>query len=239
MFDVYFVEAELSTKTMHDWMATSIGMAAILSSTSLFIAIALAANYKQDEKNKNIILVIWPYARDAMKALRNTYRGIQSTLMLITLLDIKDLHHLIVPISLTLGAVVVMNRIWLRAITTQRAIMIEDNKQLLKEISAMKELTSTQIAEFSKRMHCQSKHLNRALLFSSIFTSMVEGLNPYIGTLALGALTPQMLSLITAFCCVYFFATISTKIHRELKVQGRALAVQNEIIAKLKNESRR
>ena len=228
LFDIYYANNELASKAMSEWLRSPEGFITAASSASGFIVISLLAIHL-DERNKNWIIFSWPYLRDSLKGLRNTHRGIQSTLTLIHILDIEDLRDLIVPVSVALGAITVLNRIWFRMTSTQRTKMIAENKTLLAEIKAANELSLAKITELSCQIQTQSKQLRIQLLISSVISGVIEGLNPFIGTLIIGSLTPWMLTIITSFCAVYFLATLATKIYDEINAQRQLNSLKEEI----------
>ena len=235
-FDVYLANSDLATKAMKEWMSSPEGFALSGLSAGAFITISLLANNfdKEDKNNfKRYTVILWPYARDSIKGLRNTYRGIQSTLTLMHLLDVEDLRHLIVPVSVLLGVATIVNRIWFRATSMDRRKMMEANASLLAEIKAAKELNSTQIHDLYSRIQEQSRQLRIQLLVSSALSGAIEGLNPYIGTLTVGFLSPSMLAVITAFCVIYFLATLMVKIYEEVMAQNRLMALEKEIVSAL------
>ena len=210
---------------MKEWMGSFAGIVTAALGSLAFITLALVAN-NHDKKDKDSIkyhaFVLWPYARDAMKGLRNTFRGVHSTLTLIHALDLNDFRQFIVPLSVLLGVVTVLNRILIRFNSSQRNKMMESNAKLLAEIKAIKVLDSTQIYAFRARIHAQSRGLRIQLLVSSAVSGMIDGLNRYIGTLTVRCI-PNMLLAITSFCAVYFLVTLSIKISDELKAQQKLM----------------
>lgn len=231
-FDIYFANNDLAAKAMREWMRSPQGLVTTVLSASTLIMLALIAN-SHDKKDKNhpesYVAIFWPYARDSMKGLRNAHRGIQSTFILIQLLEIKDLCHLIVPVSVLLGVCVVGNRSWFRYISSQRTKMMEVNANLLDEIKMAKELSPAQIHELSSRIAVQSMQLRIQLLVSSAFSGTMDGLNPYIGTLTAGFIAPSMMTAITIFCAIYFLTTLTIKINEEMNLQRKLIDQQKEI----------
>jgi hypothetical protein len=231
-FDIYFANTDLATKAMKEWINTPEGFATSYLSASAFIMISLLANkYDKEDKNqlKRYTAIAWPYVRDSIKGLRNVHRGMQSTLTLIHLLDIEDLRQLIVPASIALGVVTIANRIWFRAASKERSNLMTANARLLAEIKAAKALNSTQINELYKKIQKHSKELNIQLLVSAVLAGMIDGLNPFIGTLSVGLLSPSMLIVITVFCALYFLATLMIKIYEEINLQNQFIAQEKEI----------
>jgi hypothetical protein len=139
-FDLLHKDSPLSsTDEMHNWMITPAGIAvAAIESVSL-IAFAMLANFFNDKSKsalKRYIAFIWPYCRDLLQGLKNAYKGVRGALQALTTLVGQDLRYLMVPFGLALGAISVMNRIWLRRMRADRKVMQADNADLLREIQA-------------------------------------------------------------------------------------------------------
>ncbi|CEG58115.1 hypothetical protein [Legionella fallonii] len=228
LFDMYFSNTDAATQAMQEWISSPVGFSTIMLSTSSFIILSLLSNHLK-EKDKNYLILLWPYAREAMKCLRNTYRAVQSTLTLICFLDMGDLRNFIVSTSLLLGAAAVLNRVWFRSIASQRTKIMDENKKLLAEIQAATELDELKISQFINRIQVQSQQLRTQLLCSALVSGLIDGLNPYIGILILGSVTPSSLAVITVFCIIYFIATVAIKIYDELKTQEQLENQEREI----------
>ncbi len=228
LFDMHLANTDAAAQAMREWMSSSLGLSTIILSSTSFIVLSLLANHLKEE-DKNYFILFWPYARDAMKSLRNAYRAVQSTLTLICLLDIEDLRDFIVPASLLLGVVAVLNRVWFRFVASQRTKMMDENKKLLAEIHAATALDECKINEFINRIQEQTQQLRTQLLCSAIVSGIIDGFNPYIGILVLGSVTPTTLAVITAFCIIYLIATVAIKIYDELKAQEQLKNQEKEI----------
>lgn len=228
LFDMYFANTDSATQAMQEWLYSPLGLSTLILSSSAFIIFSLLANYLKD-KDKNYLISFWPYARDAMKGLRNVYRAVQSTLTLICLLDIDDLRDFIVPASLLLGIVAVLNRVWFRFVTSQRTKMMDENKKLLAEIHSVTELDENKSNAFINRIQVQSQQLSDQLLCSAILSGVIDGFNPYIGVLILGSVNPSALAVITLFCIIYLIVTVTIKIYDEFKAREQLENQEKEI----------
>lgn len=231
-FDIFLTNGELAAQAMHEWITSPVGAAITILGTISFIGFALLAN-KLDREDKNpfkrYIATLWPYIRDSLKSLRNTLRGVSSTLTLLYLVDLQDLRHLIIPLGLSLGILSVLNRIWIRYKSNQQNKMLEKNISLLDEIEGFNELTWEQIDDFRKKISKQSKQFIALSLFSSVLSGLIDGINPYIGALAVGTMMPPILVVITVFCCIYFLATLTMRIYDEINMQHRLYVAQKNV----------
>lgn len=230
-FDILLAGSDLASKAMQEWLHSPIGATvstlSILSSISCSLIAHLAD--KGDEKSFRFIITLWPYARDAMKSLCNALRGVSSTLNLFYVLEIQDIRHLIIPIGIFVGILSVLNRIWIRYKSDRFHEMLEQNTQLLINLEELKTLSSEQIDSMRRKIIKQSNPFKTCSLLSSVLSGLIDGINPYIGTLALVTLSSPALLLISAFCNAYFFAIIALRIHDEIIIQRKFLITQKKV----------
>lgn len=231
-FDLFFADSEFSAHEMQEWLSSPAGIAiGLLAATSL-ISFALLATYfdkGDDNALKRLIATSWPYIRDSLKSLRNALRGVTSTLTLIFLLDLADIRHLIMPLGLMIGILSILNRIWFRYKTNLQNEMLDTNKILLAEIRNLSELSREDIELIRDQICRPSTQLKILSFLSSLLCGLIDGINPYIGVLALGLLMPHALSFITIFCVIYFIATLTIRIYDEINLQNKLKISQKKI----------
>ncbi|WP_141650413.1 hypothetical protein [Legionella massiliensis] len=229
-FDIVLQNSESAAIAMQEWISSPLGAALTAISTISFVGFAfLASRLDKDDKNpiKRFIAILWPYIRDALKSLRNALRGVTSTLTLLHLLDIVDIRQLIIPLGLVIGVVSLINRIWSRYRLNQQDKMLNDAKTLLNEIADLKEFD--QIEELRRKIIKQTT-LSKTLSFLSVLLSaLIDGINPYIGALAIAAINPPVLIVITVFCSIYFLSTLITKIYDEINKQHQLTIAQKKV----------
>ncbi len=133
-----------STSDFYDFIDTPEGLAiTIAGTTTLVLLSALGTYYADADPKKNGLFVyflgiIWPYIRDALKAMKWAYKGIRSTLMLVLKYsgNAALLYHILFPITIVLGVLAVLVRIWIRQMRNKRKDMMRDNELLSAEIIA-------------------------------------------------------------------------------------------------------
>lgn len=231
-FDVYFKSSELALNEMQAWMHTPVGAAGTVLAAATLVSFSLLANYLDKHDNRflnQFIITSWPYIRDCLKSLRNSLRGVTSTLTLLFLLGLKDLRYLVVPAGLGLGIVSMLNRIYLRYKMDRQKEILKANKQLLAEIQNYAELTPEQIETFHSRIVTQSNRSKILSFISSLLSGLIDGINPYIGSLALGILAPPTLIFITTFCVIYFCAVLTIRIYDEINFQRKLKESEKKI----------
>lgn len=137
-FDVLNTNNKASTSDlMHDWMSTPSGALVAATEAITIISFSLIANkYKDNDPNafKRYTASLWPYLRDAMKGLKNGYKGIRSSMIAANFLAGQNLNYMIVPAGIFLGSLSVLNRIWYRRMTSLRKDMTGLNDDVLKYI---------------------------------------------------------------------------------------------------------
>lgn len=135
---VYADSAKSSNDVMHDWMETPAGAALAATEAITLVTFSLLANiFDDNDKNafKRYIAIAWPYCRDSLKGLKNAYKGVRNSLQAVSMLSGHDLQYMIVPLGLALGAISVLNRVWVRKYVKEpRMAMMKENSRLLLEI---------------------------------------------------------------------------------------------------------
>ncbi|WP_156812333.1 YdbT family protein [Legionella tunisiensis] len=213
-----------SADAMHEWMMSLEGMETIAATSVSLIVFSMLANYfRDDDKNsfKRYMAVVWPYCRDAMKGLKNAYKGVRSTFIVFELLNLtQDLHHLIVPVSLLLGGLSVLNRLWFRMLVGQdRKDMTRANIRLAQTIRKGPGLSEEEIATNRKKIYHHSERVRAMALLSAAYGGIVDGLYLYVGVLGICSLAPAVLEAMSVFCAIYFLTCVATRIYEEYNFQ--------------------
>ncbi|KTD60301.1 transmembrane protein [Legionella santicrucis] len=230
-FDIVLANSDLATKAMQEWIKSPMGASITTLIILSTISASLVTHYtiQEDKKPFRIVIILWPYIRDSMKSLRNALRGINSTLNLIFILEFQDIRHLIIPIGIFVGGLSVLNRIWIRYKSDQYHKMLEVNAQLLVDLEKLNTLSPKQIDRIRRKIAKQSNTLKTCPLLASVLSGLIDGINPYIGSLVLVTCSPSMLLLITSFCGIYFFATLAMRVHEEMNLQQEFLITQKKV----------
>ena len=150
LFDVLYANSPASSADMfHDFILTPEGIALLAIGAPAMICVAVIANYYEKKDNptliskayKDAILGYWPYVRDAMKALKNGYRGVRNVVSFMNLLILTQcinqwMTYLFMPIGLVLGLLSMNNRMWLRWMRDERKAQEKSNAALLNRVEA-------------------------------------------------------------------------------------------------------
>jgi hypothetical protein len=128
------------TDEMHDFLETPDGLISTAIESITIIAFSLMANiFKDDDNNafKRYIAVLWPYFRDAMKGVKNAYKGVRSALQAVGKIGVENLNHMIVPGGIALGLLSLANRFFMRRYVVEpRKDMMKDNETLLLQVQS-------------------------------------------------------------------------------------------------------
>ena len=194
------------------------------------------------------IAMYWPYARDVMKAMKNTYKGIRNTFILTDLLiPGHEYHYLAVPLGLVVGVMAAYNRTWLRKIRDERKTAKKANIELLKELFNTKKNVPINLDDYeslySKMMAEQAIIQNKirppshsqyfwlCTHLSAAISGLVDSPYLYFGALGLVVAAPTSLFFIFVATASFIFAAICicTRIYEEHNFQRELLSSQLEV----------
>ncbi|OGV44897.1 MAG: hypothetical protein A3F46_06100 [Legionellales bacterium RIFCSPHIGHO2_12_FULL_42_9] len=237
-FDALNTDATTSSSdTMHSWMLTPVGLAVAALESVFLIAFSMLANYHTQQPVQNLfnkyLIQSWPYFRDSLKGLKNSYKGISSLLMassFLGALSVQDLNLMLVPVAVALGGVTILNRIWYRRMKNQRKEKQEENARLLKEILARKTLTEQEAAEFDRRKKKAQEKTECGKAFgSAVLAGFTDGLYLYIGVYTLASITGPLFIAICVLSAVYVLTSIVTRIYEEYDYQNKLKTSQLKV----------
>lgn len=192
-FDLLYINSEFSpAKEMKKWLMTPWKNKLSLALTVILICIAMCAqpaSSKDADKRKQqaffvFISQYWPYLRDVLNALKNTYRVVHNLLVITNLYCPKSqaaLFH--IPIIIPLLAVNIFVLTWNRKMRTQRKEALAHNKRLLKEVQEALFIDLDALRAFRKRMQFQSDKERFCAYLSVAYIGFQDGLRSYSGFL--------------------------------------------------------
>lgn len=225
--DVFIANQDFDAQ--HELMLSPGGMAAIAAESIFIIGFSfLACHFDGDKSNalKKFIAVAWPYTRDTLKALKNCYKGLRSTLQIAELLGAPNMLSTLIPAGLALGALAAANRIWMRSMVSKRKIQQDKNKKLLQDIEKLEALTYLEWQSYLKQIEHQSHGLRAAAFASAAFGGMADSMYLYVGILTLGSLSSTVLWPMTVLCVVYAVSCVITRIYEEHQYQQKLILSQ-------------
>ena len=236
-FDVLYTDGlSSSTGVMNDWMMTPVAMAVNAAGSIALIVLSALGNYCDDdkatEKNeyKRAIAACWPYLRDGIKGLKNAFKGVRSTVQVISILSGQDLRYMIIPLGVVLGAVSVLNRSWYRRMKEKRLQMMDDNKKLLMQIKAIDGADAAACAQFRRQAIGQQSGLLRGMAMCSMaYGGFVDGMYLYMGVMAVTALAPQFFVAMAVCSAIFSLLCIVTRMYEEYDYQRKLVVTQANV----------
>ena len=179
------------------------------------------------------LAIIWPYFREALKGLKNSYKGTSSVLTALNflgVLGVENLNLLIVPVAVALGGITVLNRMWYRRMKNQRKENQEINAKLHKDILAHKKMTEEDAAAFRLRMRqAQNSQERRKSFASAAIAGFTDGLYLYMGVFTLAALTGPFFLAVCAISATYVLTAVITRLYEEYDYQNKLKASQVKV----------
>lgn len=235
-FDVLLTNSKTSSSdAMHEWMMTPAGIAIASAETIATVTFSVLANIFDDKDPdsaaKRYIATIFPYVRDGLKSLKNADKGVKSALKVAHLLGGADLNYLMLPASLVLGSLAVVNRLLFRYMYTLRKDMMDANEKILFEIQNDETITAEKCRVWLAKMEENKQNLSTRILamFSAVYAGSIDSLYLYVGVLSLCALTWPALVVMASFCAVYSLGCILSRVYEEYNFQRKLLVTHAKI----------
>ena len=230
-FDLFYTTSSISSSDiMHTWMLTPEGIATVATWSAFVIGLSILGNvYEKDDKEKfkQNIAHFQSYFRVVMKGLKNSYKGIRSTLQAASLLSAVDLRALMVPLGLVLGIISVINRLWYQKMVDLRKANQKCNKESLKAFKRG-DLSKDRCEQLIARIEKQNETNSLALL-SAFQSGLTDGLYLFMGSLAIASLCPPILITVLIFSALFSLLTIINRMYEEKIFQDKLTASQEDI----------
>jgi hypothetical protein len=156
VFDLFHTTepSSISVHALHEWMATPLGFIEALAWSLALIICAAVSNTDSASNDPDRLARYqkWKLFRDALKALRNTFRGLLSILKAFELLTSMSVRYMLLPGGLILGIIAMIVRVWYRSMGDDRQQEQDRQKDLISdmetwgsliELSTLAELETT------------------------------------------------------------------------------------------------
>ena len=233
-FDLYLANTKISSSdTMHDWTMTPEGIAVAATESISLIVFAVLANYfDDDDRNfiKRYIAILWPYFRDSLKALKNTYKGVRSVLDMMNQLGAgTSLNFMLIPASLALGLVLVVNRLLMRYMVEDRKAKMKANDNLLKEVMEAFDLSETKYQELRNQIRSQNPYVRAAARLGAGIGGTLDSWYLYMGVLSLTSVIFPLFVAMSVCCMVYSVLCVAIRVFEEYDFQRKLLITQARI----------
>lgn len=222
LFDLLYNTAPRpSADIMHDWMLTPEGIAAAASWSVFVIGFSVLGNVfkKKDEGIQGDIARLQPYFRVVMKGLKNSYKGIRSTLQAASLLSGEDLRHLMLPLGLALGIISVANRLWYQQMVDKRKAAQDKNDAYLNKILNNESCDDLQI---------EGETSDLAFL-SALQSGLTDGLYLFMGCLTITSFSTALLIPVLVFSAMFSLLTMINRVYEEKMFQDKLVVSQQKI----------
>ncbi|WP_126339187.1 FlxA-like family protein [Legionella spiritensis] len=238
--DLALTNSDLSSSdVMHELLLTPAGIAVAATESITLITLAMLGNYFDDkDKNrfKRYIATVWPYLRDVIKGSKNTYKGLRSTMQMMNVLGGPDLNSMLVPASLCLGAVAILNRLWMRRMQKNRKDMMKANAVLLAKIQDAHQLTEEECLRYRKQLQLQSKDTRIAAFGSVALGAVIDSLYLFVGTMFLAPVAWPLFVMMVTFSAIYAVSLIATRLYEEYDYQRKLLITEAKVELALSNK---
>ena len=176
---------------------------------------------------KHYLAVYWPFLRDIIKGLKNTFKGMTSTLQVGELLLGTDLHYFLLPTTLGLGLILAAVRLSLRSMKNQRKKEMDYNADLLIKVRS-EQYKYDQFAEIREKIVAQSHLSSFGWLFAAATGGLIDSLYLYVGILCLVVTpwAPGLLIFLVACSALYGLICIATRVYEEYEYQRLLIETQ-------------
>lgn len=223
--DAYLTNSKASSAdTMHNCMMTPTGASIAVAESLTLIGFSILASYFSDDdpdEVKRYIAIVWPYCRDALKALKNTYKGTSNTIKMLDLLTGKNFNPFILPVALGLTLILIANRIWYRKMVSDRKAMMKKNMSLLAEILLAQSLTKDKIKDKRDSILYQDMSTRLMAFASAAISGSIDSLYLFMGILVLAPVAWPLFVTLSACCVLYTTVTMVTRIYDEYDFQRK------------------
>lgn len=229
-----------SSDVMHDWMVSPAGIAVAAIESVGLVVFGMLANYLNDnDKNlfKRYLVTIWPYCRDTLKGLKNTYKGLRSLASMVDLLGGQNFNFMLLPLSLGLGILSIANRLWHRRMVSERKQMMKENAALLEKVKQHKgPFTEKTANDYRLEIRAQATRLRYTALGSAAYRGVIDGLYLYLGVFTLCPLTWPIFVAVSAFSLLYSTLSIAAYAYEERDYQRKLEIIQVKIELELSKQ---
>ncbi len=202
--------------------------------TGTFALLAAIGNtfYLSKHQREKQIAAFWQSVRDPSKTARGVCISVVSVLTVLQLLTKQDLSAFLLPITLPVVTLAMLNRIWRRKIGNQQKTIQNNNQNLLKTLQKKwdalhaKEITEKDYLDFVKdaqknKLQQSSGHTLAACFLSGFIEAAMNGPYMFMRTYSLAAFSWPGLIFIIASGITFVILGILSKLHEEIDSQNK------------------
>lgn len=119
---------------MHEWMTTPVGLSSAIGISAFFTVLACTAGIEENRNQKTKIGESWKFTREALQAARNGFKAVRGAIFTAAAVTAQNLKYLILPSSLAMSGVYMLNRLYMLKANDRRKAMIKDNERVFTSI---------------------------------------------------------------------------------------------------------
>ena len=205
---------------IHKLMRTPETLALIIGEGLFLVTYSFLASYFQDKDStkedpvKIFIMNSWPYFRDFLKGMKNGYRGLKTTLQIVTNLSGANVKMLVIPLGLAIGVLASANRFLIGYLNN-----IRDKKQKNNDINKLIPIDRNSYDRAIETIEWLNKKQRVLGYLSMGMGGLIDGVYLYAGLVALAALTSVLYTVAAAFSAFYVVTCIVSRLYEEYEKQ--------------------
>jgi len=215
---------------------------------SRILAITLARGHTKSQPLDKVIdffVVRWPEIRDILKAVRWSQRSLKTSLDVSKILAgqgylsqdiITGLSSALLPVTILLGGVGLVNRVWNRRMQENRKKWSKENNALFKRIDELEweSITLDNIQTYRDGIKRQLMSERKMAFASAAIGGLIDGMYMYLGVLTLTAvMAPWLYLTLVTVSLGYVMACIVSRVYEEKAFQDKFIRTQKEVELKL------
>ncbi|MFY7697764.1 MAG: hypothetical protein ACOVQX_02960 [Legionella sp.] len=240
-FDILYTSTTniLASDQMHEWMLTFNGIAIVAAQSIIIITCSLLANIyscsdseKSSDSLQSMIDASWSYCRDAMKGLKNAYKGTRSVVQIISFFSGLDLRQMIVPIGVVMGLFSIINRMFIRQLKETRKSFMKKNASLCTQAMEKKSIAQLDalVSTIDELFAGQLVGISRTSLYASAYGGFIDGLYLFMGVLGVSSsLAPPVVILLAVLSVSYTLICMATRTFEEQEFQNKLIQSQRKL----------
>lgn len=188
-------------------------------------------------QNKFLLFITtyWPYIRDALRGMKNAYKGIRTTFQVLGTLVGQDLRFLMIPFGLVLGVLCIFSRSWIRYVRAERDLILEANNRLLEELKVNLDkindpyLKEAACAAKLKEIRRESARMRALTNCAAAYGGAVDGLYLYMGVMTLASLIPPLFLMAAIISAAISLLCIVSRVYEQKEEQRRVMSTETKI----------
>jgi hypothetical protein len=231
-----FFPAYNNAKALHDFLLSPEGIAIVTGEALFLVAFSFLAGRLErdptakDDPVKKAIIIAWPYFRDVMKGMKNSYKALNTAFSIASTITGADLKSVLIPAGLLLGLFAAANRILIRYLGDKRKAKQTANDNFLAEILAMRSFSEADLDKLYERHEVQFvDDIEWIVALGAMgFGGFLDGVYLYAGLVTLAVLSPPAFLAMAIISGFYTIVCVISRLYEEYDNQIKLLASQTK-----------